>query len=658
MKLTLRIKVMIIPLTLMFLSTFFLIGASLWVKNHLWQGMLDELSSSQSGLAEKSLASVETQALTLAAMAAATPGVQEAYQLAANGQEAKGRALLRKSMEPIHASVSSALGIKHFKVHFHLPPAKSFLRIWRTAGKKDGGDDLSSFRDTVIKINQNKKTITGIEIGRGGFAIRGLVPVTSASGRHLGSAEALLDFNKIFETARFLETDNVAVYMLSSELEIARNLKAKNLPQTGAAVRVFSSDTGATDPFINEDLIKKSLQKKTFIELDGQLITGIPIKDFSGTTKGSLVFVRDASQELALINKITWGLVLGGGILLVVVCLFLFLSSSSLVKCLYGVINQLEGTTANVAQASHEINSSSQAVASGASEQAAALEETSSSMEETSAMIKANADNSLQANNLMQETTKITGRATESMAELIDSMGEISRASEETSKIIKTIDEIAFQTNLLALNAAVEAARAGEAGAGFAVVAEEVRNLAMRSTEAAKNTAALIEDTISKVKKGETIAKNSNETFNEVADANKKVNSLVSEISTASNEQAQGVEQIRLTITEMESVTQTNAASAEESAASSEELKMQTRRLEGIVESLNNILTGSSGAEQIFREGAPPAPDHRPTPITSHKALAAPVIMPKRTEPADKKPTPKTKAEEAIPFDDDDFEDF
>ena len=86
------------------------------------------------------------------------------------------------------------------------------------------------------------------------------------------------------------------------------------------------------------------------------------------------------------------------------------------------------------------------------------------------------------------------------MGDLARNMGQIEADSDKTGKIIKTIDEIAFQTNLLALNAAVEAARAGEAGAGFAVVAEEVRNLAMRAAEAAKSTQTLLEGTIKQVK--------------------------------------------------------------------------------------------------------------------------------------------------------------
>lgn len=592
MKMSLRIKVMVIPLVLMMLSSIFLIGMSLWVENYLWQGKVNELSVSQAALAKKSLDSVQTQALTIAAMAAAIPGVQEAYKMARNGREAAGRTLLRKSMDPIHRSVTSTLGIKYFKIHFHLPPAKSFLRIWRKAGKNDGGDDLSSFRKTVLEVNRGNKPITGIEIGRGGFAIRGLVPIISHSGIHLGSVECLFDFNKIFKTARFLSTDNVAVYMVSKELEIARKLKEKKLPQTDGLVRVFSSNASATDPFIKKALLSKSLKGKTSIQFNGHLLTGLPIKDFSGTTQGVLIFVRDAAKQLAVITRIRWSLIIGGSILLILVCLFLYISSSSIVSSLKKIIEQLGKSSGSIANASSEISSSSQAVASGASEQAASLEETSASMEETTSTIKVNADNAQQANQLMRQTKKVTDLASDSMKELILSMADISQASEETSKIIKSIDEVAFQTNLLALNAAVEAARAGEAGAGFAVVADEVRDLALRSTEAAKNTAELIESTIEKVKNGEKIANSSTETFNKVASSTNKVSELVNEISVASQEQAHGVEQINHTLAEMENVTQSNAASAEESAAASEEMKFQATQLEEIVDSLKNIIIG------------------------------------------------------------------
>ncbi len=594
MRLSLRTKVMVVPLILMMISSIFLIGMSLWVENYLWQEKVNELSASQAALAEKSLSSIKNQALTIAAMAAAIPGVQKAYEMARNGQEAEGRAFLRQKMDPIHQSVTSTLNIKYFKIHFHLPPAKSFLRIWRKAGQHDGGDNLSSFRKTVLAVNKENKPVTGIEIGRGGFAIRGLVPINSPDGTHLGSVECLFDFNKIFKTARLLTTDNVAVYMLTRDLDIARKLKKKNLPQSADLVRVFSSNASATDPFIQKALLIKSLKDKTSIQLNGHLLTGLPIKDFSGSTQGVLIFVRDAAKQLAVITKIRSGLIIGGSALLLLLCFFLYISSSSIVKNLNKIIEQLKKSSGSIANASSEISSSSQAVASGASEQAASLEETSASMEETTSTIKANADNAQQADQLMRQAKEVTNTASASMQELLVSMTDISRASEETSKIIKNIDDVAFQTNLLALNAAVEAARAGEAGAGFAVVADEVRDLALRSTEAAKNTAQLIESTIEKVKNGEKIANNSTETFNKVADSTNKVSELVNEISIASQEQTHGVEQINHTLAEMENVTQANAASAEESAAASEEMKFQATQLEEIVDSLKNIIIGTN----------------------------------------------------------------
>jgi methyl-accepting chemotaxis protein len=236
-------------------------------------------------------------------------------------------------------------------------------------------------------------------------------------------------------------------------------------------------------------------------------------------------------------------------------------------------------------------------------------------------MTRQNADNAKLADGLMKKAAGEAGQAKESMAELIDSMGEITKASEETSKIVKTIDEIAFQTNLLALNAAVEAARAGEAGAGFAVVADEVRRLALRATEAAKNTASMIETTVKRVKEGTDRVSRTNEAFAQVADGTVKGGELVAEIAAASAEQAQGIAQINRAVAEMDKVVQQTASNAEESASASEEMTAQAEQMRGFVDDLALLVGGlgnvaasgkTAGGDSLARRLTPVAFRRRP----------------------------------------------
>ncbi|MGV8056852.1 MAG: methyl-accepting chemotaxis protein [Smithellaceae bacterium] len=268
--------------------------------------------------------------------------------------------------------------------------------------------------------------------------------------------------------------------------------------------------------------------------------------------------------------------------------------SLSITRPINRVVAGLTDGADQVSSASSQVASSSQHLAEGASEQASSLEETSSSLEEMASMTRQNADNAGQAKTMMGEAGLIVAKVSGHMDEMSKAIMEITKTSEETGKIIKTIDEIAFQTNLLALNAAVEAARAGEAGAGFAVVAEEVRNLALRSAEAAKTTNNLIENTIKAVQNGNELTKMTQEAFKENVAVAGKIGQLIDEIATASQEQAHGISQVNTAVAEMDKVTQQTAANAEESASAAEELNAQAQQMQSYVEDLSAVVGGSN----------------------------------------------------------------
>jgi len=339
---------------------------------------------------------------------------------------------------------------------------------------------------------------------------------------------------------------------------------------------------------IKTDTVKEALKgnKATIITKNyiGQdVLSSYDSIDVGGVKWAIISEVNISEVDKPIIQLKTTAMVMGVVFVILIIVISIILVNV-ISKPIIKSVEHINQGAEQVASASSQISGSSQQLAEGSQEQAASVEQITSSLAETKATVDQNAENAREADILSSDANDAAKLGYTHIQELSTSMIEINDSSREIEKIIKTIDEIAFQTNLLALNAAVEAARAGEHGLGFAVVAEEVRNLAQRSAEAAKDTANIIERSIEQVRRGNEITDETNKAFKDILEKVKKTGDITGEIAMASKEQAQGIQQITEAIAQVDSVTQTMASGSEESAASSEELSAQAEEMKKAIE--------------------------------------------------------------------------
>ena len=335
-------------------------------------------------------------------------------------------------------------------------------------------------------------------------------------------------------------------------------------------------------------------------------LTGKPWMVVASVPKGTVLALAHSLRTITIVI---------GLIALITILGVVLLAARQIAGPVSKISEQLRLDAEHVAKASSEIAGSGQKLAEGASSQAAAIEETSASLEELSGTTKRNGDIAEQARGMSDRAKADAERGGAQMREMVDAMASIKSASDNIAKIIRTIDEIAFQTNILALNAAVEAARAGEAGAGFAVVAEEVRALAQRSAKAAKETSNQIEDALKRSQHGGTVCANVAQTFTGILNEVRELNVMVSEIAAASREQSQGIAQINRAATQLDATTQSSAALAEENAAAAEELSAQSHEIMKISHDLLVLVQGERNHSSERASDKPEATAAKTSPI-------------------------------------------
>ena len=251
-------------------------------------------------------------------------------------------------------------------------------------------------------------------------------------------------------------------------------------------------------------------------------------------------------------------------------------SMAETIKGIQNVSNEVSGSAEQVASSSTDL-------ADGATNQAAVVEELTATVEGVAQQVEKNSKSAKEISERVDELGNAISVSNGKMHEMVASMNEINEASKEIDKIIATINEIASQTNLLALNASIEAARAGEAGKGFAVVANQVNVLADQSAQAAKESATLIETSVKAVEKGMMIAGQTATQLEEVAESSKIITEEVTNIAETLDTQTTEIQQINEGIEQINDVVQTNSATAEECAASSQEMSNEAENLRGMI---------------------------------------------------------------------------
>jgi methyl-accepting chemotaxis protein len=304
---------------------------------------------------------------------------------------------------------------------------------------------------------------------------------------------------------------------------------------------------------------------------------------------------KAAEAQLEKSNAISLRNILGAllvGMAIVIACLAYLAKSIS--KRMNHVVSRLNQEQLAVQSATELMTKASRSLSEGVSSTSAAIQEIDSSVCDFASRLKANDEHAASARESSATAVQNADHASDAISRLVEATKEAQKSSDQVLSVIKVINDISFKTNLLALNAAIEAARVGEAGAGFSVVADEVRNLARSSAEAARQTAELVQSSVQKTKQGYEISEHAAQALaNTISEAH-SIHAVIGEIASNSRLQNENIKQITETLAHIGVIGQQSAEEAEKTHLVSEKLQCRAQSVEEIIEELVGLI-GSRG---------------------------------------------------------------